>query len=155
MSLATGASRRRLRLGGLAALAAAALAVGGLDAEKSGVFNIGLEGFMISGAITAAATLSLVGASSQLHVWLAIVAAVGVSLTLTAGYAVLLIRYKADQIVAGLAVWFIGLGFAPFLASLLWGTVRCPGLESVNRYSIPVLVEIPVVGPILFNQSRS
>lgn len=187
MSLATGMSRRRLRLGGLAALAAVALAavlvvrfdvpleriftvgflnrtlmlaspialaaVGGLYAEKSGVFNIGLEGFMIFGAITAAATLSLVGASSQLHVWLAIVAAVGVSLALTAGYAVLLIRYKADQIVAGLAVWFIGLGFAPFLASLLWGTVRSPGLASMNRYSVPYLAEIPVAGPILFDQS--
>ncbi|WP_331233373.1 ABC transporter permease [Natronorarus salvus] len=139
----------------LAASPIALAAIGGLYAEKSGVFNIGLEGFMIFGAISAAAVLYGLGGTdpTQLHVWGAVVAAVAFSVALTAGYAVLLIRYRADQIVAGLAVWFMGLGFAPFAASLIWGTVRSPGLTRVTHYSLPYLVEFPVVGPILFRQS--
>ena len=44
------------------------------------------------------------------HIWVAIAAAVAASVLLTVGYAVLLIRFRANQIVAGLAVWFVGLG---------------------------------------------
>ncbi|SFC44402.1 nucleoside ABC transporter membrane protein [Halobiforma haloterrestris] len=109
-------------------------AVGGLYAEKSGVFNIGLEGFMIFGAFSAAATMYLLGGTSptQGHVWIAIVTAMLVTLLLTVVFAVLLIRYKADQIVAGLAVWFLGLGFAPFTAAVIWGSRSSPGLASID-----------------------
>ena len=138
-----------------AAAPIALAAIGGLYAEKSGVFNIGLEGFMIFGAITAAVTMYGLGGTSptQGHIWLAIAASVVFSVLLTVCYAVLLVRYKADQIVAGLAVWFMGLGFAPFAASLLWGTVRSPGLASINNYSVPYLSEVSVIGPIVFHQS--
>ncbi|MFP8890382.1 ABC transporter permease [Natrialbaceae archaeon A-CW2] len=130
-------------------------AIGGLYAEKSGVFNIGLEGFMIFGAITAAAVMYGMGGTSpsQPHIWLSIAIAVAFTLALTVLYAVLLIRYKADQIVAGLAIWFMGLGFAPFAASLLWDTVRSPGLASINNYAVPYLQDIPYIGTIVFNQS--
>ncbi|WP_434521598.1 ABC transporter permease [Halorubrum sp. AS12] len=110
-------------------------AVGGLYAEKSGVFNIGLEGFMILGAFITAGTMFVLGGTSptQADVWTAVLVAVVVSIVLTTLFAVLLIRYKADQIVAGLAVWFIGLGFAPFAAALLWGSRSSPGLTSVEK----------------------
>ncbi|PAU84180.1 ribose ABC transporter permease [Halorubrum salipaludis] len=109
-------------------------AVGGLYAEKSGVFNIGLEGFMIVGAFTAAGTMFALGGTSptQAHIWIAIVVSVLVTAVLTVLFAVLLIRFKADQIVAGLAVWFVGLGFAPFTAALVWGSRSSPGLASVD-----------------------
>jgi len=130
-------------------------AIGGLYAEKSGVFNIGLEGFMIIGAISAAGVLFALGGRtpSQGDIWIAMLAAVLVSLVLTAIFAVLLIDYEADQIVAGLAVWFIGLGFAPFVASLVWGSRNSPGLASIDNVTIPVLSEIPWIGPVVFDQS--
>ena len=130
-------------------------AIGGLYAEKSGVFNIGLEGFMIFGAANAAAVVWLVGGDSatQTDLWLAIVAAVGISLLYAVIFAVLLIRYEADQIVAGLAVWFLGLGFGPFTAVLIWGNRNSPGLVSVEPLTVPILAEFPVVGPILFDTS--
>ncbi|USZ67926.1 ABC transporter permease [Halorussus salilacus] len=138
-----------------AATPIALAAVGGLYAEKSGVFNIGLEGFMIFGAVNAAAVVALLGGESptQADLWVAMLAAVVIGLAYTLVFAVLTIRYKADQIVAGLAVWFLGLGFGPFTAALLWGSRNSGRLVSVDDVTVPVLAEIPVVGPILFDTS--
>jgi len=131
------------------------VALGGLYAEKSGVFNIGLEGFMIIGAFVTAATMFLLGGTSpsQAHIWLAILVAVVVTSLFTAVFAVLLIRYQADQIVAGLGVWFVALGFAPFGAALIWGSRSSPGLTNIANLTVPGLAELPVVGSILFDQS--
>lgn len=139
----------------VAASPIALVAIGGLYAEKSGVFNIGVEGFMIFGAIIAATTVSVLGGGSptQIDLWLAIAVSVAVTLLLTVLFAILVIQYKADQIVAGLAVWFIGLGFAPFTANVVWDSINSPGLVSMNRVVIPYFSEIPVLGSILFNQS--
>lgn len=130
-----GAVGRTFRLAAPIALAA----IGGLYAEKSGVFNIGLEGFMIVGAISAAIAMYVVsgGDAGQGHVWLAVGVAILVTTLLTALYSVLLIRYKADQIVAGLAVWFVGLGFAPFASTLVWGSVNSGGIASVGLVPFP------------------
>ena len=138
-----------------AAAPIALAAVGGLYAEKSGVFNIGLEGFMIFGALTAAATTYLLGGESpgQADLWAGIAAAVLVSVALAALFAVLLVRFRANQIVAGLAVWFVGLGFGPFVAVLLWGNRNSPGLSSMRDLTVPVLAEIPLLGPVLFDTS--
>ncbi|MFC4549739.1 MULTISPECIES: ABC transporter permease [Halorussus] len=139
-----------------AATPIALAAIGGLYAEKSGVFNIGLEGFMIFGALTAAAAAwfpSEGAAVTQAHLWFGIVAATVVCTLLTAIFAVLTIRYEADQIVAGLAVWFIGLGFGPFTATVVWGGVSSPSLPNIDDLAVPVLADIPVVGRLLFDAS--
>ncbi|WP_224450582.1 ABC transporter permease [Haloprofundus salilacus] len=150
--LTVGALERTLR----AATPIALAAIGGLYAEKSGVFNIGLEGFMIFGAFTAAAAAWILSGDQsigQLHLWAGILIAVLVCSLLTVAFAVLTIRYKADQIVAGLAVWFIGLGFGPFLASVVWGGVSSPALPNVATLTVPVLSDLPVIGRLLFDTS--
>ena len=149
-----GTLERALRLSTPITLAA----IGGLYAEKSGVFNIGLEGFLIFGAFVAAATTWLVsggtaGDITQFHLWVSVIAAVLVTTLLTAVFAVFTIRYKANQIVAGLAVWFLGLGFAPFGAIVLWGNVNSPSLQSINEIVIPGLAKIPILGDVLFATS--
>lgn len=138
-----------------AAAPIALAALGGLYAEKSGVFNIGLEGFMIFGAVTTATFTYLLGETSpsQFDLWVSILGATLVSVVFATVFAVFLVRYKANQIVAGLAVWFIGLGFGPFIAVLLWGNRNSPGLTSMRDLTIPVLSELPVLGPILFDTS--
>ncbi|OYR74478.1 ribose ABC transporter permease [Halorubrum sp. C191] len=130
-------------------------AIGGLYAEKSGVFNIGVEGFMIFGAATAATTMWIIsgGDPGQSDIWLAILASVLVSLAFAVLFAILLIRYEADQIVAGLALWFVGLGFGPFMAVLVWDSRNSPSLESIDNLAIPVLADVPVLGRILFDAS--
>lgn len=150
--LTVGTFERALR----AATPIALAAIGGLYAEKSGVFNIGLEGFMIIGALVAAAAAWLVsggGTITQGDLWLGIAAAVLVCTLLTVIFAVLTIQYKADQIVAGLAVWFIGLGFGPFTATVIWGGVSSPSLPNINLVTVPLLSEIPFLGRLLFDAS--
>ena len=139
-----------------AATPIALAAVGGLYAEKSGVFNIGLEGFMIFGAVNAVAIASLVsgdGGVAQLHLWTGLVGAVLISVLYTVVFAVLVIRYRANQIVAGLAVWFLGLGFGPFTAMTIWGSQSSPTVGRIARIHVPVLSDLPVVGRLLFNTS--
>ncbi|MCU4925492.1 ABC transporter permease [Halobacteria archaeon AArc-dxtr1] len=118
-----------------AATPIAIAAIGGLYAEKSGVFNIGLDGFMIIGAIMAAVVMYTLGGTgaSQGQLLAAVLGAVVVATVLAVLFAVILIRYQADQIVAGLGVWFIGLGFAPFLSSVIWGSVNRTGMTSISN----------------------
>jgi ABC-type uncharacterized transport system permease subunit len=149
----TGTFERTLRLSTPITLAA----IGGLYAEKSGVFNIGLEGFLIFGAVTAAISAWIVsggsGDISQLDLWVSVLVAMVVTAVLSAAFAVLAIRYKANQIVAGLAVWFVALGFGPFGSIVLWGQVNSPPLASINDVVIPGLSSIPFFGPVLFAAS--
>lgn len=136
-----------------AAMPIALAAIGGLYAEKSGVFNIGLEGFMIFGAVNAVAVSWLIaeGNATQTELWAALAITVLISLVYTAIFAILTIRYKANQIVAGLAVWFLGLGFGPFTAVVMWNDVSSPPVSNVDVVSVPVLSEIPVLGRLFFD----
>ena len=150
--LTVGAFQRTLQ----AAMPIALAAIGGLYAEKSGVFNIGLEGFMIFGALVGAAVPWLLtggGSISQADLWVGIIAAVLVCSVLAVVFAVLTVKYEANQIVAGLAVWFIGLGFGPFTATVIWGGVSSPTLPSIDNLTIPVLSSIPVLGRLFFDSS--
>jgi simple sugar transport system permease protein len=111
---------------------------------------------MIVGALVAAATAWLAAggdAVTQAHLWVGVASAVGVCALLTVVFALLTIRYEADQIVAGLAVWFIGLGFGPFGATVVWGGVSSPSLPNVDTVGVPVLSSLPVVGRLLFDAS--
>jgi simple sugar transport system permease protein len=147
--LTVGFAERALQAAAPIALAA----IGGLYADKSGVFDIGLEGFMIFGAVLATAFTFFLGgeAPSQTNLWLGILGATLVSTLLSVAFAVLLVRYRANQIVARLAVWFIGLGFGPFIAVLLWGNRNSPGLTSMNDVIVPGLSELPILSSLLRN----
>jgi ABC-type uncharacterized transport system permease subunit len=147
-----GALERTLRGATPIALAA----IGGLYAEKSGVFNIGLEGFLIFGAFVASVVAWFLGSGgtiTQTHLWLGVLAAVVVCSLLAFFFAVLTVRYKANQIVAGLAVWFIALGFAPFVATVIWNDVSSPPFSRISDVVVPGLSNVPIVGPILFAAS--
>nr|WP_233565377.1 ABC transporter permease [Halorubrum sp. Atlit-26R] len=139
-----------------AATPIALAAIGGLYAEKSGVFNIGLEGFMIFGALFGAVTAWTASGGDgvgQADLWFGVLVATLVCGLLAALFAVLLIRYEADQIVAGLAVWFIGLGFGPFISTVVWGGVSSPSLPNIDNVAVPVLSEVPIAGRLFFDAS--
>jgi simple sugar transport system permease protein len=114
-------------------------ALGGIFAEKSGVINIGLEGLLIISAFAAVYAMDL---SDSL--WVAFGAGVLASTVLAALFAVVCIEFRADQIIAGLAVWLIALGLAPFASQVFYGapnttSVRTPPTAAAVVFDAPVL----------------
>ncbi len=126
--------------------------MGGIFAEKSGVINIGLEGLLIVAAFSAIAVLWWLGGTTG-ALALAFLAAVLASTAIALLFAVVCIDFKADQIIAGLAVWLIALGFAPFGSIIIWETVNSPSVGTFDPLALPVLVEIPFLGPALFRST--
>lgn len=121
-------------------------ALGGIFAEKVGVINIGLEGHLIISAFVAIYTIDVTGG----NVWIGFIAGVIASVLLAGVFAVVCIEFRADQIIAGLAVWLVALGLAPFLSSVIYGSVNTPSVEGFDTITIPVLSEIPYFG-VLFS----
>ncbi len=117
-------------------------AVGEVVVEKSGVLNLGVEGMMIVGAISAFA----VGVTTD-SAMLAIVAGAisGASIAFVFGF--LTLNLLANQVAAGLALTIFGLGFSSLLGYSYVGKTF-PGLPKLE---IPVISEIPFIGPLLFN----
>src|SRR5262245_33049061 len=94
-------------------------ALGGLFSERSGVINIALEGKMLAGAFTAAAVTYAADAKVGLGAaspWVGLLAGIAAGLLLAAIYAVVCIRYKADQVVSGAAINILMIGIPGFLS---------------------------------------
>jgi len=114
-------------------------ALGGIFAEKSGVINIGLEGLLIISAFGAIYAMDLTDS-----LWIGFGAGVVASTLLAALFAVVCIEFRADQIIAGLAVWLIALGLAPFASQVIYGapntaSVRTPPSAAEVVFGAPVL----------------
>ncbi len=90
-------------------------ALGGLFSERSGVINIALEGMMLAGAFTAAATTWAVGSP-----WLGLMAGAAAGMLIALIHAVACIRYKADQVVTGTALNILMIGMPGFLSGALF-----------------------------------
>ncbi|MFC7233798.1 ABC transporter permease [Halosegnis marinus] len=107
-------------------------ALGGIFAEKSGVINIGLEGLLIIAAFVAVWMAETTG-SLLAGFWLGVLASTLLALL----FAVVCIEYRADQIIAGLAVWLIALGLAPFASQVIYG-----GPNTATVGTVPTLPEV-------------
>lgn len=92
-------------------------ALGGTMSERSGVINIALEGKLLMGAFCTA-----VGAYYSGSVFVGAVAGIAGGLALGALYAVCVIRFRADQIVSGVAINLLALGLTRYLLSLVFGS---------------------------------
>ena len=118
-------------------------ALGGIFAEKSGVINIGLEGLLII-----AAFFAVYGADVTGSVWVGMGAGVVASTLLAGLFGVVCIEFKADQIIAGLAVWLIALGLAPFLSQVIYNGPNTESVSSLQPIAVPLLHEIPFFGAL-------
>ena len=118
-------------------------AVGGIFAEKSGVINIGLEGLLIISAFTA-----VFGADVTGSLWAGYAIGVLASMALALLFAVVCIEFRADQIIAGLAVWLIALGLAPFGSQVIYGGPNTKSVGTLGTITVPGLSELPVVGAL-------
>jgi len=118
-------------------------ALGELVVEKSGVLNLGVEGMMIVGAVMAFAT----GVTTGSAVLAILVGAIsGALVSVVFGFLVLIMM--SNQVATGLALTIFGLGLSALIGHGFVG-MTFAGLPALN---IPILSEIPVVGPIIFGQ---
>ena len=118
-------------------------ALGGIFAEKSGVINIGLEGLLIISAFAGVYATDVTGS-----VFIGILSGVLASTMLAGLFGVVCIEFRADQIIAGLAVWLIALGLAPFMSQVIYGGPNTSSVTSLETYTVPVLSEIPFFGAL-------
>jgi general nucleoside transport system permease protein len=118
-------------------------ATGELVAEKSGALNLGIEGMMLVGAIVAFAVTLQTG-SAFFGVCAAAAAGIGMSLL----FSIITILFLANQVATGLALAIFGTGLSALIGKGYVGTA-VPPLPKLN---LPVLTELPFIGPIIFHQ---
>ncbi len=117
-------------------------ASGELVAEKAGTINISLEAMMLGGAFAGA-----VGQHALHSVWLALILAMLAGLAVAWVQANMSHRLPADQFVVGLVLNVLVLGIVGFLTSAI-----DPQSQVVKRFSLPLISDIPLLGPALFDQ---
>ena len=119
-------------------------ALGALFTERSGVLNLGIEGVMLTSAISA-----FLAADASGSIWLGLIIGSIVGAIMAAIHAVLSVVFRANQIVAGLALVIFGTGLANFLGKPAEG-------KTITTVILPLsfgpLSDIPVIGPIVFGQ---
>jgi simple sugar transport system permease protein len=116
--------------------------IGELVVEKAGVLNLGVEGMMIVGAISGFAISVETGSPA-----LGLVAAMLGGAVLSLLFAFLTQVALANQVASGLALTLFGLGLSALLGQGYVGVKPPP----MARLDIPVLSDLPVIGPILFS----
>ena len=121
-------------------------ALGKILAERSGVLNLGVEGMMLIGAMSAFSTTIATG-----NPWIGVLAAMFVAGLLSQIHAFIVITLQADQVVSGLALTLLGAGISLVLGE---GLSKAGTVSLMPNFSIPLLSQIPVLGPIFFRDQR-
>lgn len=119
-------------------------ALGALFTERSGVLNLGIEGILLTSAIS-----SFIAADSSGSIWLGLVVGTLAGAVLAGIHAVLAVTLRANQIVSGLALVIFGTGLANFLGKPYEGKTV---VTKIMPFEFPGLSDIPLVGPIVFGQ---
>ncbi len=115
--------------------------LGELINQRAGVTNLGTEGGMLGGALAGV----IVGISTG-SPWLALIAGAATGVVVAALFAWAVVTRGANQLASGLIVWFLLLG----LTSVIGRDYVGQGVRSLSTMPIPVLSDIPFLGPILF-----
>ena len=129
-------------------------ALGEMLTERSGILNLGVEGMMLMGAVAAAWTsihASGPGWSIVLQALLASMVVGGLTALL---HAVLVITFRVEQIVSGLAITILAgaAGLSSYLAST-WDLASGPVPHRLDLIDVGGLGDTPIIGPLLFHQN--
>jgi simple sugar transport system permease protein len=122
----------------------------GLFSERSGIFDIGLEGKMLAAAMASGAVAFLTGSA-----WLGLLAGIGASLLFAAIHGLASITFRGNQLISGVALNFLASGITVLIAQALFGQGgRTPPLEGAARFNpitLPFaesLQGVPILGPL-------
>ncbi|GHA32051.1 ABC transporter permease [Devosia pacifica] len=125
-------------------------ALAGLYSERSGIFDIGLEGKMLASAFAAATVAAVTG-----NVWLGLLVGVIVSILTTMLQGFASITLKGNQMIAGVAVTMLAAGMTTFLGQTWFSqggrTPQLRGDSRLQQIDLPFadqLAGVPILGPI-------
>ena len=124
-------------------------AAGEVMLERAGIFNLGIEGGMLLGAF-----LAVLGSYLFQSPWMGLLLAIlgGVVLGVIFGWATISLR--ANQAVTGTGINILFAGLTSLLARMIWGVRDVPlTVPAFQEVPIPLLSDIPVIGPVLFRHS--
>ncbi len=113
--------------------------------ERSGILNLGVEGVMAIGAVTAFIVTMTTG-----QPWLGVLVAIGAGMAISVIHAFASVTLQANQVVSGLALTMLGLGLSGMLGKPYVGK---PLTIKMEDWVIPYLSDIPYLGKIFFSQS--
>ena len=120
--------------------------IGEIFAERSGILNLGVEGMMLVGAMSAFSVTLSTG-----NPWIGVLVAMLAAGLLSQIHAFITITLQADQVVSGLALTFLGAGISIVLGE---GLSKAGAVSLLPVLTLPLLSKIPLLGPIFFtNQS--
>ena len=116
--------------------------LGEIFAERSGVLNLGVEGMMLIGAMSAFSMAVYTG-----NPWLGLLVAMLVAGLISQIHAFITITLQADQVVSGLSLTFLGTGISLVFGE---GLSKAGTISLLPNFSIPLLTNIPYLGRIFF-----
>jgi general nucleoside transport system permease protein len=116
--------------------------IGELFSERAGVLNLGVEGMMLIGAMSAFSTTIATG-----NPWLGVLVAMIFAGLISQIHAFIVITLQADQVVSGLSLTFLGAGISLVLGE---GLSKAGTVALLPNFSIPLLSLIPIIGKIFF-----
>lgn len=122
-----------------------AAGLGETISQRAGVYNVGLEGYMLMGAL-----LGYYGAYLSGNMWIGLLAGMCAGLLLSVVHAILCVVYRADQIISGIAIWLVGLGLSSYIYQMFAVRSFITGFKPVN---LGFFSELPFIGPVLFQQN--
>jgi ABC-type uncharacterized transport system permease subunit len=124
----------------------------GLFSERSGIFDIGLEGKMLAAAMSSGAVAFLTGS-----VWAGLLAGIGASMLFALIHGIASITFRGNQLISGVALNFLASGLTVLIAQALFAQGgRTPPLEGAARFNpitLPfaeALQGVPILGPLYF-----
>ena len=128
------------------------VALGGMFSERSGVINIALEGIMVMGAFISIGFINVFQdrLSGQGLFLLAFLVAAVAGALFSLLHAFASVNLKADQTISGTALNMFAPAFALFMARMVQGKSQVPFTDTFHIEKVPVLGDIPVIGPMFF-----
>jgi len=119
--------------------------VGEVACERSGILNLGVEGMMAVGAVTA----FIITFYTQ-NPWLGLIAAMAAGILISMVHGLASVTLQSNQVVSGLALTMLGLGMSGLVGKPYVGK---PLPVKMNDLAIPYLCDVPFVGTVFFDQS--
>ncbi|MDR2833543.1 MAG: ABC transporter permease, partial [Streptococcaceae bacterium] len=125
--------------------------LGGTFSERSGIVNVGLEGIMVMGAFASVLFNQEFGANfGSAAPWLSLLFGGVVGLIFALLHAVATVSLRADHIISGTVINLMAPALSIFIVRLMYGSGQVNNITGFSYTNIPILDQIPVIGPMFF-----